>query len=112
MPTHSKIEVERKVKNMAAFNPYSLYSMSAGQATHACDGKIFVDLQRFKSIHDIDEVNEYIDKTFGSFEDKKVFKYPNDVLVFISKTEKEVTVVAHQKEKQIYGNQWYVIEDE
>ena len=53
---------------MSEFNQYNLYSFAAGQATHTCDDKILVDLQRFKSIHDIDELNEYIDKTFGQFE--------------------------------------------
>ena len=97
---------------MAEFNPYNLYSYAAGQMSTACDGKIFVDLQRLKSIHDLDEVKEYVDKTFGSFEDKKVFKYPNDVIVFISKAENSIGVVAMQNDKQIYGNRWYVDEEE
>ena len=97
---------------MAEFNPYNLYSYAAGQMQSATDGKIFVDLQRLKLIHDLDEVKEYVDKTFGSFEDKKVFKYPNDVIVFISKAENSVGVIAMQKDKQIYGNRWYVDEGE
>ncbi len=97
---------------MAEFNPYSMYAYSAGQMSTAADGKIFVDLQRFKSIHDIDEVNEYIEKTFGQFENQKAFHYPNDVLVFISKSEENVEVIAMQKDKQIYGNRWFVIKDE
>ena len=97
---------------MAEFNQFSLYTMQAGDMQGATDGKIFVDLQRFKSIHDLDEVNEYIDKTFGVFEDSRVFNYPNDVLVYISKSEDKVDVIALQKDKQIYGNRWFVEDDE
>ena len=93
---------------MAEFNQYNLYSYTAGQMQSATDGKIFVDLQRFKSIHKMDELNEYIDKIFGHFEDEKIFKYPNDVLVYIKKNDTEVKVIAQQKDKQIYGNRWYI----
>lgn len=97
---------------MAEFNQYNLYAYAAGQMSTACDDKILVDLQRFKSIHDIDEVKEYIEKTFGSFDASKVFEYKNDVIVFISKSKNNVYVIAKQKGKQIYGNQWYVEEEE
>ena len=59
---------------MAEFNQYNLYSYAAGQMQSATDGKIFVDLQRFKSIHKMDELNDYIDKTFGDFDDEKIYR--------------------------------------
>ena len=93
---------------MAEFNQYNLYSYAAGQMQNATEGKIFVDLQRFKSIHKMDELNDYIDKTFGDFDDEKIFEYPNGVAVYIIKSEADVTVLAAQDGKQIYGNRWYI----
>lgn len=97
---------------MAEFNTYNLYSYAAGQMQSAADGKVFVDLQRLKSIHDIDEVKDYVDKTFGEVKDNRMFKYPNDVIVFVSKAENKIDVLAVQKDKQIFGNRWYVDEEE
>ena len=93
---------------MAEFNQYNLYSYVAGQMQSATEDKIFVDLQRFKSIHKMDELNDYIDKTFGDFDDEKIFEYPNGVAVYIIKSEADVTVLAAQDGKQIYGNRWYI----
>ena len=89
------------------FNQYSLYSFNAGQVQGSCDDKVLVDLQRLKTMKEYDEVKEYVDRTFGTYEGKqKILDYPNDVKVVLLQKENYIGVAGIKDEKQIFGLQW------
>ena len=46
-------------------------------------------------------------KVFGEVDSYKIFNYPNDIVVAISRKENEIVVGAKQNGKQIYGQGWY-----
>ena len=91
---------------MATLNQYSLYSYAVNDFKSACDDKILVDLQMMKSLEYFDEVEQFVDKTFGKFNAQKVIDYPNDVKLTLLKYPDIIIVAATQGEKQIFGTCW------
>ena len=89
------------------FNQYSMYSYAAADFKTACDDKILVDLQRLDKLNEFDEVIDFVNKVFGEVDSYKIFNYPNDIVVAISRKENEIVVGAKQNGKQIYGQGWY-----
>ena len=89
------------------FNQYNLYSFSASQMQDSCDDKVLVDLQRLKVMKEYDEVKEYVDRVFGTFEgEQKSIDYPNDVKVILVQQENSICVAALKKNEQIFGLRW------
>ncbi len=89
------------------FNQYSMYSYAAGNIQHSCDDRVLVDLQRLNIMNEYDEVREYVDRIFGTFEgEKKILDYPNNVKVILLQRENYIGVAGIQNEKQIFGLQW------
>ena len=58
-------------------------------------------------MNEYDEVREYVDRIFGTFEGKKkILDYPNNVKVILLQRENYIGVAGIQNEKQIFGLQW------
>jgi hypothetical protein len=58
-------------------------------------------------MNEYDEVREYVDRIFGTFEgEKKILDYPNNVKVILLQRENYIGVAGIQNEKQIFGLQW------
>ena len=94
------------------FNQYNMYSYMVENFSHMCDEKILVDLQRFQNLVEYDEVKELVDKVFGTFENSKIFEYPNNIKVIIQKEENVIKIGALQNNKEIFGKGWRYLEDE
>ena len=95
-----------------SFNPYSFYSYQAGNIQSTVDGKIFVDLKKLGNLTELDEVKDFVEKTFNAYEAEQIIDYPNDVKVCIVKEDERIMVGALQKDEQIFGKSWRYVKEE
>lgn len=88
------------------FNPYSFYSYQAGSIQSATEGKIFVDLKRLGNLTELDDVRDFVEKTFNAYKEQQTLNYPNDVTLYIEKEAERILVAALKKDEQIFGKSW------
>lgn len=93
---------------MSTFNMYNMYAYQAQDLQGATDGKILCDLERLKHLESYDDFSDSVIRTFGDIPvgQEKKFEYPNNIVVFVTKTKDQVLVGALQNDKQIFGRGW------